>query len=158
MPARAGRSWPAWIVSSTNFSVAACPHRLSHQRRPRWTCCPLAAIDEFILAAHPKRLSPSKLNYSEEFLEVLQDFPPQPFYNAAQVPALFRNYAMEFVLFILAGWALIYDFVIESRRRREGAAADEKFKNLHRQLELVEQRLRSGTTAAPTAAAAPPSP
>jgi Predicted membrane protein (DUF2339)/zinc-ribbon domain len=63
-----------------------------------------------------------------------------------------------FLLFVLALWALIYAFVIERRRHRDAAAADEKFKILTRQVDFIEQSLRRGARTALPAEAAHPSP
>lgn len=62
---------------------------------------------------------------------------------------------MEYVAFILAAWALIYAFVIESRRRRNMESVGGNVKTLQSQLaaavkiiEQLEERLRGGLAAA----------
>jgi hypothetical protein len=43
-------------------------------------------------------LSASKLNYPADLAQLVQDFPQEPFYNAAQVTALLElNYAISIV-------------------------------------------------------------
>jgi hypothetical protein len=63
-----------------------------------------------------------------------------------------------FYLFAMALWALVYAWVIDRRRRRDAADTEEKFKQVVKNLELVEQRLRTLQFNEPprTAAATPP--
>src|SRR5215813_12361975 len=71
---------------------------------------------------------------------------------------------MEYLFFFLVGWlvvclpALIYARVIEGRRRRDAAATEEKFKQVVKNLEFLEQRLRSLQFAEPPKEAASPQP
>src|SRR5262249_45343905 len=71
---------------------------------------------------------------------------------------------MEYLFFFLVGWlvvclpALIYARVIEGRRRRDAAATEEKFKQVVKNLEFLEQRLRTLQFAGPPQGAAAPLP
>ena len=62
-----------------------------------------------------------------------------------------------FFLFVIALWALIYAWVIARRQSRHAAETEEKFEQVVKNLELVEQRLRALQFNEPprTAAAAP---